>query len=61
MCPVVLGMKNYPEVWELKTIVYLGWWIMWVSRVQKDWLLSALPSEARAGRLMTANDSMHVR
>lgn len=54
-------MKIYPEVWELKTIVYLGWWIMWVSRAQKDWLLSALPSEARAGRLMTANDSMHVR
>ena len=61
MCPVALGMTNYPEVRELKTILYLGSWIMWVSRAQKDWLVSAVLSEARAGRLMTVSDSMLVR
>ena len=54
-------MTNYPEVRELKTILYLGPWIMWVSRAQKDGLVSALPSAARAGRLMTVSDSMLVR
>ena len=54
-------MTNYPEVRELKTILYLGSWILWVSRAQKDWLVSAVLSEARAGRLMTVSDSMLVR
>lgn len=53
-------MTNYPEVQELKTILNLGSWIMWVTRAQKDWLVSALPSEARTGRLMTVSDAMLV-
>lgn len=33
-------MTNYPEVWELKTIIVVM--VMWVSRAQKDWLFSLL-------------------
>ena len=60
VCPAALRMTNYPEVQELKTILNLGSWIMWVTRAQKDWLVSALPSEARTGRLMTVSDAMLV-
>lgn len=54
-------MTNYPEVWELKTIVYLGWWIMWVSRRRRTGFSLLFLLRPELGRLMTASDSMLVR